>query len=448
MLLGGIGYGIRIVQVAAGGGLVRVAHSLLLTSAGRVLSFGTGQYGALGHGYNGGKQLPDVLRPQYIEALSGVRCICVAAGELHSACVSADGDVYTWGDGFCGQGGHGDKRPHVTPKQVTQGGLEDECISHVSCGARHTLAVSEEGEVFSWGLGHFGVLGRSFTPFDHEPDAALAGMGEELEVAFNFVQQEQQQGPVHPPTAEDAAGAAPNNNNVAGNPYNFEELMAHLDMVANLSLEDSSDQCIPQKIESLAGVKIIGASAGHRHTLLLDEHGGLYSCGAGVTGCLGHGDNESHMFPIKIKAFDDENIKILQFSAGVDMSMAVSTKGDVYAFGKTDGGRIGLGLQRTRVATPQKISLACDGKPVKAVDVDCGYVHSVVVALNGTIHVCGGVGVEGEADGQNGSGGLEQEPNFNIWHRVREPTEHVKTERWKKYGKYEVKGRQKMMDKS
>ena len=37
LLLGGLGYGIRIVQVSAGGGLVRVAHSLLLTSFGRVL---------------------------------------------------------------------------------------------------------------------------------------------------------------------------------------------------------------------------------------------------------------------------------------------------------------------------------------------------------------------------------------------------------------------------
>lgn len=100
--MGGLGYGIRIVQVSAGGGLVRVAHSLLLTSTGRVLSFGTGQYGALGHGYSSGKQLPDSLRPQYIEALSGIRCIAVAAGELHSAVVTSDGDVYTWGDGFCG----------------------------------------------------------------------------------------------------------------------------------------------------------------------------------------------------------------------------------------------------------------------------------------------------------------------------------------------------------
>jgi hypothetical protein len=97
MLLGGIGYGIRIVQVSAGGGLARVAHSLLLTSSGQVLSFGTGQYGALGHGFSGGKQLPDFLRPTFIEALAGVRCVCVSAGEIHSAAVSADGDVYTWG---------------------------------------------------------------------------------------------------------------------------------------------------------------------------------------------------------------------------------------------------------------------------------------------------------------------------------------------------------------
>lgn len=85
MLLGGLGYGIRIVQISAGGGLVRVAHTLLLTSTGRVLSFGTAMYGQLGHGYSPGKQLPDVLRPQYIDDLSHLPCICVSAGELHSA---------------------------------------------------------------------------------------------------------------------------------------------------------------------------------------------------------------------------------------------------------------------------------------------------------------------------------------------------------------------------
>ena len=133
-LLGSIGYGVRIVQVAAGGGLVRVAHSLLLTSTGRVLSFGTAQYGALGHGYDAGKQLSDCLRPRYIDALKNEKCICVAAGELHSGVVTIDGDVYTFGEGFCGQLGQGDRRPQLLPKQVTLGGLEDECVANMSMG--------------------------------------------------------------------------------------------------------------------------------------------------------------------------------------------------------------------------------------------------------------------------------------------------------------------------
>lgn len=440
MLLGGIGYGIRIVQVSAGGGLVRVAHTLLLTSAGRVLSFGTGQYGALGHGFSGGKQLPDVLHPQYIQALSSVRIVCVSAGEIHSAAVSTDGDVYTWGDGFCGQLGHGDKRPQVSPVQVQRGGLDDECVSHISCGARHTLAVTEDGEVFSWGLGHFGVLGRSFTPYDHDSAATLAGIGgEEEEVGLAAAIDHALAQP-----ASQVDGGAPL---AAGNPYNLDALMAHLDMIADLSLTDSSDQCIPRLVESLEGIKIIGASAGHRHTLLLDDEGSLYSCGAGITGCLGHGDNASSSFPLKIRAFEQDNVKILQMSAGVDMSMAVSTKGDVYAWGKTDGGRLGLGMQNARVTQPRRVRLVSEGQPIKAVDVECGYVHSLIVGLNGTLHQCGSVGIDGQADGHNESGEPTQIENFNIWHRIPEPkVQQAKQERWKKYGKYEIRGRTRMND--
>jgi len=81
--------------------------------------------------------------------------------------------VYTWGEGFCGQLGLGDRRPHLLPEQVTKGGLEDECVSNISCGCRHTLVTTEEGEVFSWGLGRFGVLGRSYTDFTYNNDVGI-----------------------------------------------------------------------------------------------------------------------------------------------------------------------------------------------------------------------------------------------------------------------------------
>jgi hypothetical protein len=82
-----------------------------------------------------------------------------------------------------------------------------------------------------------------------------------------------------------------------------EELRAHLDLLANLTLDDPSDQCIPKVIDSLKGIPIVGASAGHRHSILLDKLGGVYTCGSGVTGALGHGDALSHMYPMKVMEF-------------------------------------------------------------------------------------------------------------------------------------------------
>lgn len=448
LLVGRIGYGIRIVQISAGGGLVRVAHSLFLTSNGRVLSCGTGRYGALGHGYSAAKQLPDVLRPQYIDALSRVKVTCVAAGELHSATVTSDGDVYTWGDGFCGQLGHADKAPSMLPKLVESGGLDDECVLSISCGGRHTLAVTEDGEVFSWGLGHFGAIGRSYTPFEYDADDAVNNLGmDDMAIGFGNMA-----------IADEGAGAAaavaepqPVVDEQDPEAVLQAEIRANLDFINNISLDDNSNQNFPMVIDSLQSVKVVGASAGHRHSLLLDEYGGVYAFGNGRSGCIGAGDNESQMFPVRINEFVDQKVRIFKISAGADISGAVSTTGQTYSWGAMKGGRIGLGMDNTTVNIPRQVRIQDEnGLPLKAVDIDCGYVHSLIVGLNGTVHMCGGVGIDGANDGQvegddkinNVTAGRPRAlPDFNIWHRVLEPKEYVKKEKYKKYGKYEVKGR-------
>lgn len=414
-----------------------MAHTLLLTSTGQVLSFGTAQYGQLGHGYSSGKQLPDELRPRYVEPLSRFRVTCIAAGELHSAAVTDDGDLYTWGDGFCGQLGLGGKRPQLLPQQVMKGGLEDECVSSVCCGARHTICVTEDGEAFSFGLGHYGALGRSFTPFEYDTDD---GMMPVLEVA----------GPAAPPPpavrAEDVVGApAPAQNT---DPRGLTTQMeAHLDLLANVTLNDNSDQCIPMLIDSLCGIHVVGASAGHRHSMLLDNNGHLYTFGNGSSGELGHGNTDKQSYPMKIMEFVETNSRIIQISAGVDFSMAVCSRGNVYSWGRSRGGRLGLGSLNDGddIVIPRRVQL-----PVKAVDIECGYAHSMIVAVDGTVFQCGKVGINGDNDGHehNGENNGEpvQVPDLNIWHRTLEPKKQAeRRERWKKYGKYETKGRSNMM---
>ena len=46
------------------------------------------------------------------------------------------------------------------PMQISSLYYKGLLIDQVSCGFSHTLAVSKNGKVFSWGYGKFGALGH------------------------------------------------------------------------------------------------------------------------------------------------------------------------------------------------------------------------------------------------------------------------------------------------
>jgi hypothetical protein len=88
--------------------------------------------------------------------------IFISAGSHHTAALTDGGDVYTWGRGHTkAQGnplGHGNLKDAPVPKRVQS--LRHHTIVHVSAGDRHSLAVSEAGWTFSWGDGESGQLGH------------------------------------------------------------------------------------------------------------------------------------------------------------------------------------------------------------------------------------------------------------------------------------------------
>lgn len=57
-------------------------------------------------------------RPRVIESLRGIEVVDIAAGGAHSACITAAGDLYTWGKGRYGRLGHGDSEDQLKPKLV------------------------------------------------------------------------------------------------------------------------------------------------------------------------------------------------------------------------------------------------------------------------------------------------------------------------------------------
>lgn len=65
--------------------------------------------------------------------------------------------VYGWGYNGGGQIGTGNSSNQLSPVKVTA--LTGTVIKKIVCGHSHTLAISDEGILYSWGSNSFGQLG-------------------------------------------------------------------------------------------------------------------------------------------------------------------------------------------------------------------------------------------------------------------------------------------------
>ena len=116
------------------------------------MSWGGGGFGQLGHG-----DQQQQLLPKKVEALAGQRIIAVSAGYSHSLAITADGAVWSWGGAGWGKLGHGDEQRQLLPKKVEA--LAGQRVVAVSGGTVDSLALTA-GAVFTWGKGERGCLGH------------------------------------------------------------------------------------------------------------------------------------------------------------------------------------------------------------------------------------------------------------------------------------------------
>lgn len=144
-------------------------HTLALASDGSVYTWGYGGDGQLGHG---DFQLQTM--PTQIKALLGEHVIDMSCGDKHSAVLTSGGDVFTWGDGSLGQLGLGDFRRQHTPHRVME--LQGKMILQISCGAYHTACIDKDEQVYTWGQGGSGRLGH-----EQENDLAVPTLVESLQ---------------------------------------------------------------------------------------------------------------------------------------------------------------------------------------------------------------------------------------------------------------------------
>lgn len=281
---------IKKVAVNSGG-----KHCLALTTDGEVFSWGEGEDGKLGHGNR-----MSYDRPKLIESLSGIGIVDIACGSAHSACITSSGHVLTWGKGRYGRLGHGDSEDQLRPKTVEA--LLCYRAVDIACGSgdAQTLCITDDDNVWSWGDGDYGKLGRG-----------------------------------------------------------------------------GSDGCkVPMKIESLSGLGVTKVECGSQFSVALTKSGAVYTFGKGDYHRLGHGNTDHVRRPKKIAALQGK--KIISISTGSLHCVACSDSGEVFTWGDNDEGQLGDGtvsaIQRPRLVT------ALQGKHI--VKVTCGSAHTLALSTS------------------------------------------------------------------
>jgi hypothetical protein len=82
--------------------------------------------------------------------LTATQCVFCACGEEFSVVIVQDRSVYTWGLGIAGQMGDGNTEDRAFPTKVV--GLEGLSVNTLSCSQTQVIAVTLNGDIYSWGL--------------------------------------------------------------------------------------------------------------------------------------------------------------------------------------------------------------------------------------------------------------------------------------------------------
>lgn len=176
----------------------------------------------------------------------------VACGNSHTIALTEAGDVYSWGHGKQGALGHGGDNDEPTPKKIA--GLKD--IIKVDCGSEYTMALDKRGKLFAFGQNGYGQLG------------------------------------------------------VVGKTTKVTE---------------------PKQIVlSAANGRVVDFSCGEEHAALLDEHGHVHTWGFGNDGQLGHGNRDSLNTPKKVNF---ESI-VKKVGCGGGHTGFLTKEGELYLMGR------------------------------------------------------------------------------------------------------------------
>lgn len=309
--------------------------SIAITSTGRVFTWGYNGNGQLGDEAVSERFVPGEITSQFNLA-EGEKIVDVSLGNVHASAITSTGRIFTWGWNQSGQLGIGeiDNIKIRTPIDITyQFNLDEgDMITSVSLGSGHSSAMTSQGRIFTWGADIYGQLGNGAS--DNEVHAtpieitSQFGLSEEESIASI------QMSYYH-------SSAITTEGRVFNWGYNG---------YGNLGDGTEQNQSYPVEITSNFSLSaeevLIGISmSGYSHASAITSEGRVFTWGSNAYGQLGIGtsDYDGHSTPIDITSgfILLAGEKVIRMSLGTNHSSAITSTGRIFTWGRDNAGQLG-----------------------------------------------------------------------------------------------------------
>jgi alpha-tubulin suppressor-like RCC1 family protein len=298
----------------------------------------------------------------------------VSAGSRHTLALANNGFVYSWGWGKLGQLGHGVEENCHTPTLIQK---NFSCIISISAGGMHSGCLDSNYKCYMWGSAKYGQLGlgRIDNNVSKPTLVTLPSTGSDFLVSRLSC------GGMHTAVVD-----------VNGSVYSWGRADSGQTGFSDWYLDFSPGLFSPKLVVGFDG-KAIDVACGGFHTLILTDQGCVYAMGKEDFGLLGIGSLKE--WRMKIGAESPTlitsliNYKIISISAGGWHSCFVTSEGELFTCGKGEYGRLGLKDEKSKPLPCIVDNYSTFSTQVK--EVSAGGSHTIWTTFEGDVYTVGRV---------------------------------------------------------
>jgi uncharacterized repeat protein (TIGR02543 family) len=329
-------FGTNEVAVQA---LAGQSHSVVLTSLGRVFTFGANNGGQLGNESGVISNTPVDITGKFSLG-TGETLTLIQTGFDHSSALTSLGRVFTWGNNTYGQLGDGTKSISYKPIDITSGFSlsTDETITKLISGINSQFAYTSQSRIFAWGLNYANSLGTGTmtdhsTPTDVSTTWSLQAGEKVVSITSAF-----------------------------GSTY----VVTSLNRLLTWGINDSGQlgngttgylsvpTDIMSKITWQSGETVQNVFSRGFTTFIITSNGRVFACGNNAYYQLGDGTSTPKSTPIEITSRFalQEGETVVQIDSMMMHTIAVTSLGRIFAWGSNQIGQSGLGTVTVATLTP------------------------------------------------------------------------------------------------